>query len=107
MGDAFALPRRLASSGGRRILFAQGRPMTTANDAPLPRAKVESTPLSWRVIIFAAILLLGSTAYVLEQAGVIGLQTRSAFGFAVFIGLALGCSGNLRSVNWRTVAWGI
>src|SRR5262249_53284798 len=34
-------------------------------------------------------------------------QTRSAFGFAVFIGLALGCSGNLRSVNWRTVAWGI
>jgi concentrative nucleoside transporter, CNT family len=81
--------------------------MSASTQPSIPKATAEPTPLRWRVAIFAGILGLASTACFLEQAGAIGPKIRSAFGMVAFIGLALGCSADLRRINWRTVAWGI
>jgi CNT family concentrative nucleoside transporter len=62
------------------------------------------TPLSWRLGLAAAILLLGLTAYLLRDA--IGLRGQSLAGVFFFFGLVALFSTDLRAVNWRTIGWG-
>src|SRR5215208_4110541 len=62
------------------------------------------TPLSWRVAIGGAILLLGITAYFTRE--FVGLRGQAAVGVVCFFGLVAMFSSNLRAVNWRTIGWG-
>jgi len=63
----------------------------TAPHSPPP------TPLSWRLGLGAAILLLGGTAYLLEPW--IGVRGRALFGALAFILLVAAFSANLRAVK--------
>jgi CNT family concentrative nucleoside transporter len=81
--------------------------MSGTTTPALPASKLDPTPIGWRLLIFAAVLILGVSTYYLETAGLIGPRVRSGAGMISFIGLALGCSASLRRVNWQTVAWGI
>ncbi len=63
------------------------------------------TPLSWRLAILAAIGLTASGAYVGQE--FIGLRGQSAAGILCFFGIVAAFSRNLRSVNWKTIFWGI
>jgi len=65
---------------------------------------MEPTPVTWRIAIALAIVLLGITAYLLQDA--VGPRGQAAVGVLCFIGLLAACSVNLRAVNWRTVLWG-
>src|SRR5262245_30255648 len=70
---------------------------------PLPPAA--PTPMTWRLIIEAAILVLATGAYLLR--GLIGLRGQALCGVFVFFALVAVFSVNLRAVNWRTIAWGV
>jgi concentrative nucleoside transporter, CNT family len=61
-------------------------------------------PLSWRLGIGAAILLLAGLAFLTR--GWVGTRGQAAAGVLCFIGIAAMCSANLRAVNPRTLAWG-
>ncbi|HMJ91876.1 MAG TPA: nucleoside transporter C-terminal domain-containing protein, partial [Candidatus Acidoferrum sp.] len=63
------------------------------------------TPLTWRLGIAATIIAIGLGAYGLQN--VIGLRGQAAAGVFCFFGLVAMFSSNLRSVNWRTIGWGI
>ncbi len=62
------------------------------------------TPLSWRLAIGAAIVVLAGLAFVTR--GWIGTRGQAAAGMLCFIGIVAMCSANLRAVNPRTLAWG-
>src|SRR5947209_1515265 len=80
-------------------------------DAEFPHAAVPATPpppptpLAWRAIIAAAVVALGGVAYLLRDQ--IGSRGQAACGAFSFFGIAATFSANLRSVNWRTIGWGI
>ncbi|MEO5802121.1 MAG: nucleoside transporter C-terminal domain-containing protein [Verrucomicrobiota bacterium] len=71
-------------------------------EIPQPRPP---TPLSWRLAIAVAILVLGFAAYALRDA--IGLRGQAFVGIFCFFGLVAMFSSNLRVVNWRTIGWGV
>ncbi len=68
------------------------------------KSHLKLTPLVWRLVIAAAIVLLGLAAYGTRD--VIGVRGQSAVGVFFFFGLVAAFSTNLRGVNWRTIAWG-
>ncbi len=70
-----------------------------------PHAVHPPTPVTWRLGIGAAILLLGLGAYALREA--IGPRGQAFAGVFCFFGLVAMFSTNLRAVNWRTVGWGV
>lgn len=65
---------------------------------------VPPTPLSWRLVIAAAIVVLGGSAYVLQPT--IGTRGQALAGVLCFFGIVAMFSANLRAVNWYTIAWG-
>jgi len=76
-----------------------------SHDVPPPVAVYKPTPLSWRVGIAVAIVLVGLAAYALRDA--IGLRGQAVAGIIFFFGIVAVFSANLRAVNWQTIGWGI
>src|SRR5947209_5127712 len=66
-----------------------------------------ATPLSWRLAIGAAVLALGSTAYILRWQSLIGSREQAAAGVLCFLGIVAAVVTNLRAVNWRTIGLGL
>ena len=79
------------------------------SEKPLPPNSVNqpatSTPSSWRLAIGSGIVVAAALAYLSRD--VIGLRGQSVVGVAFFFGLVAMFSTNLRTVNWRTIAWGV
>jgi len=65
----------------------------------------ESTPITWRLGILAAIIALGGIAFFARD--VIGVRGQAVFGVVFFFGLVAAFSSNLRAVRWSTIGWGI
>jgi CNT family concentrative nucleoside transporter len=65
---------------------------------------VPPTPVWWRLAIGLAVLALALTAYLAR--GPLGPRGQAGFGVICFLGIAALFSASLRSVNWRTIAWG-
>src|SRR5262249_9017990 len=65
----------------------------------------ERTPVTWRAAIAVGIALLALVAYALRD--LIGLRGPALVGVFFFFGLVALFSTNLRTVNWRTIGWGI
>ncbi|HEX4342062.1 MAG TPA: nucleoside transporter C-terminal domain-containing protein [Verrucomicrobiae bacterium] len=63
------------------------------------------TPFLWRAAIGAAIIALAGLAWALHEQ--IGPRGQAVVGVFCFFGLVAMFSTNLRSVNWRTIGWGI
>jgi CNT family concentrative nucleoside transporter len=63
------------------------------------------TPYSWRIGLFALIVVLAGIAYAVRET--IGERGQAVFGIPSFLLLALACSTNLRAINWRTVLAGV
>jgi len=82
------------------VTDAAAIPAAAASLPPKP-----PTPLSWRIGIGAAILVLGGFAYLTREA--LGPRGQAAAGVFCFFGLVAMFSANLRAVNWRTIGWGI
>lgn len=84
-------------------------PDPSAPPEPPPPAATEAalppTPLSWRLAILAAILALGTAAYLLHP--VIGPRGQAFAGIFVFFGIVALFSSNLRAVNWQTIGYGV
>src|SRR5207248_4587427 len=72
--------------------------------SPAALPVVAPMPLSWRLAIGVAIVLLAGGAFLTR--GWIGLRGQAAAGMLCFVGLAAMCSANLRAVNPRTLVWG-
>lgn len=78
-------------------------PSVPANPAFAP------TPLSWRIVIAAVVLLLAVSAFaanVLLGENEAVVRARAGMGVIAFIGIVALFSANLRAVNWRTIGWG-
>src|SRR5438445_137378 len=71
-----------------------------------PAAGSAATPVSWRCAIAAAVLALGSAAYILHWQNLIGPREQAATGVLCFLGIVAAVSANLRAVNWRTIGLG-
>jgi concentrative nucleoside transporter, CNT family len=80
-------------------------PESPAPSAAPPPAPIPPTPLSWRLGIAVAIVVLGLMAYWLQSW--IGPRGVSGFGVICFLGLVAVFSTNLRAVKWRTIGSGI
>ncbi|HLP77637.1 MAG TPA: nucleoside transporter C-terminal domain-containing protein [Candidatus Paceibacterota bacterium] len=76
-----------------------------SSPSPLESRPTTSTPLTWRLAIATAILVLGFSAYALRET--IGPRGQAVFGVLCFFGIVAMFSSNLRAVNWRTIGWGI
>src|SRR5215510_8873310 len=74
-------------------------------DAVAPSPAAAPTPWTWRLAIGAGILIIGLTAYAMRN--VIGPRGQAFAGIFCFFGLVAMFSKNLRSVNWRTIGWGV
>lgn len=86
----------------------QAEPVITTEmpvSVPPPASPKAPTPRTWRIGIALAILALGGLAYVLRD--LIGPRGQAVVGVFCFFGLVAMFSSNLRSVNWRTIGWGI
>jgi CNT family concentrative nucleoside transporter len=70
-----------------------------------PAPPLPPTPWTWRAGIAAAIVLIGSAAYLLHELA--GPRIQSLAGGFCFFGIVALFSTNLRAVNWRTIAFGI
>src|SRR5262245_56192996 len=62
-------------------------------------------PPSWRLGLIAVVVGLTAAAYAGQ--GVVGPRGQAAVGILAFFTLGAAFSANLRSVNWRTIGWGI
>ena len=71
----------------------------------LPPAILPPTPMSWRIAIATAIIVLAGGAYLLQP--VIGTRGQAVAGIFCFFGVVAMFSANLRAVNWHTIGWGI
>ncbi len=76
----------------------------TSDLSEKPELVPAPTPLRWRCLLAAAVLLAIGAAYGLQD--VLGPRGQAALGVLSFLGIAAVCSSNLRAVNWRTVGWG-
>jgi CNT family concentrative nucleoside transporter len=63
------------------------------------------TPWAWRLAIVGGVVVLACAAYLARHT--IGPRGQAGVGVLCFLGVAAACSAHLRSVNWRTLAWGI
>src|ERR1700732_3134893 len=70
-----------------------------------PPRSLAPTPLSWRLVIAAAIVVLAGAAYLLQP--VVGVRGQAVAGVFCFFGLVAVFSAHLRGVNWHTIGWGI
>jgi CNT family concentrative nucleoside transporter len=92
---------------------SQDSPSTHITVAAVPRAAddltsrvpLPPTPMSWRLAILGAIVLLGSAVYVLQP--VFGTRGQALAGVFCFFGIVAMFSSNLRAVNWQTIGWGV
>ncbi|HEY2882393.1 MAG TPA: nucleoside transporter C-terminal domain-containing protein [Pirellulales bacterium] len=75
------------------------------HDAPPPITHYPPTPLSWRVAIGVAILVVFAIAFALKDS--ITYRGQGVAGVIFFFGIVAMFSSNLRAVNWRTIFWGI
>jgi concentrative nucleoside transporter, CNT family len=66
---------------------------------------IPPTPIAWRLGIAAAVATIGGTAYLLQSQ--IGTRGQAFAGVFCFFGIVAMFSTNLRSVNWRTICFGI
>jgi nucleoside transporter len=66
---------------------------------------IPPTPLSWRLLILAAICALGALAYGIRD--VIGVRGQAVAGVMFFFGIVAAFSQNLRAVKWSTIYWGV
>jgi CNT family concentrative nucleoside transporter len=73
--------------------------------APAAGPTVPPMPASWRLTIGVAVVVLGTTAYLVQDT--IGPRGQAVLGLCCFLGLVASLSANLRAVNWRTIGWGI
>ncbi|MGC3958692.1 MAG: Na+ dependent nucleoside transporter N-terminal domain-containing protein [Verrucomicrobiota bacterium] len=64
-----------------------------------------ATPLTWRIGIAAAVLLIGGVAFLTRD--FIGPRGQAVAGVLCFFGLVAMLSSNLRAVKWSTIGWGI
>jgi CNT family concentrative nucleoside transporter len=78
---------------------------TTADHPPASPVAAPPTPLSWRLALAAAVLLLGLTAWFI--APIAGPRGQAACGVGSFLLLAFLFSANVRAVNWQTIGWGV
>jgi len=78
---------------------------TSSSTGPDKKPDIAATPLSWRVAIAVAILLIAGLAYLTR--GTIGVRGQALTGVVFFFGIVAIFSQNLRAVNWRTIGWGI
>src|SRR3954469_21665002 len=81
---------------------------TTADAAdlpPPPEPALPKTPLTWRLGIAAGIAAVGGLAYTLHTT--LGYRFQAGAGIVCFLGLAALFSKSLRSVNLKTLLWGI
>ena len=62
-------------------------------------------PLSWRLLLLAAVVFLALAAYGLKT--VLGLRARRPWASSVFLLTAAAFAHDLRKVNWRTIGWGL
>lgn len=83
-------------SAGTRILDGSEQFMKDASSG---------TPTLWRVAIFGGVVALTMVAWLLKDS--ITPKVQGFVGIFAFLGLAAGCSTNLRNVNWRTVGTGV
>jgi CNT family concentrative nucleoside transporter len=70
-----------------------------------PPVLVPPYPLSWRVAISLAVVVLGGLAYLSRNW--IGLRGQAVVGVGCFFGIVAVFSSSLRAVNWRTIGWGV
>ncbi len=75
------------------------------HDAPPPAEIYKPTPLSWRLAILIAIVMVGLAAYQFRES--IGLRGQAFAGVIFFFGIVAAFSSNLRAVNWHTIFWGV
>ena len=66
---------------------------------------MNSTPVSWRLGLAAAIVAVTAAAYL--TAGTIDVKLQSLCGVVAFFLIAVLFSANLRAINWRVVATGL
>lgn len=78
--------------------------MISAPHVGQPAEGLAPTPLWWRGVILAVLMGLVGLAYACQTS--LGLRGRAAIGVFCFVGICALFSGNLRAVNWRTIAWG-
>ena len=71
----------------------------------LPPPNRYGMPLSWRLLLLSAVVLLVLAAYGLKT--VLGLRGQAAVGFLCFLLTAAAFAHDLRKVNWRTIGWGL
>jgi CNT family concentrative nucleoside transporter len=69
-----------------------------------PTVALPPTPWTWRAALAAAVVGLGTFACLAPEA--LGPRGQAVLGVCCFISLAAVFSGNLRAINWRTLAWG-
>src|SRR5688572_9641917 len=74
-------------------------PPSVAANRPPP------TPLAWRLALLSAVIVIGAVVYVGRES--LGRHVRAGLGIVAFITLVAACSANLRTVRFRTIAWGI
>lgn len=68
------------------------------------QSNTAGTPILWRVLIFAGVVALTVAAWFARES--IGVRGQAVIGIACFLGVAFGCSTNLRAVSPRTVIAG-
>jgi concentrative nucleoside transporter, CNT family len=68
------------------------------------RMQPQTTPLSWRLGIFAVIA--AATAATYQARSLVGVKGQAVVGIVCFILLAVAMSTHIRSINWRTVITG-
>lgn len=89
-----------------RATMQNPEPEAAQNSTQAPTLpEFRKTPLSWRLAIGAALLVIGMAAFFLSD--IIGPQGQACAGVVCFFGLVAMFSQNLRAVNWRTIGWGI
>ena len=76
-----------------------------SESSPPAAPDVAPTPVTWRLAIGAAIVLLGLAAFAARES--IGPRGQAVAGVFCFFGLVAMFSSNLRAVNWRTIGWGL
>ncbi len=82
-----------------------GCPPPPSEPPPAPTKTVAPTPLSWRIGLAVALLVIYGVAALSQN--VIGPRGQSLAGVLFFFGIVALFSSNLRAVNWRTIGWGV
>src|SRR5262245_48048313 len=71
----------------------------------MPAPPSNGTPWSWRAGLI--VIVVGLTTFAYLNQSLLGPRGQAAIGIVCFLSVALACSANIRSINWRTVLSGI